>query len=161
MDPLTALGIASNIIQFIEFTARFISNATEIYHSSSGTTGELQDVSLSTNDLQSLIIRLGTPALPKSAPADDETLAALANNCRKTCAELQDLVQQVKSKVPSSKIESLRATCRALGKKAKLEAIEKKLEGYRSQILSHVLIMLKYVLIRISHSFMIVHLTDP
>ena len=94
--------------------------------------------------------RLRTPALQTSAPEDDKKLVALAKSCRKTCAELQGLVQQVKSKKHGSKIESFRVACRALGQKGKLEAMEKRLERLRGQILSQVLIMLKCVFVRLS-----------
>ena len=38
MDPFTAIGLASNILSFIDFSAQLINGAREIYDSTSGTT---------------------------------------------------------------------------------------------------------------------------
>ena len=40
MDPLSALGLASNIIQITEFTGKLISQSKEIYRSADGTLSE-------------------------------------------------------------------------------------------------------------------------
>lgn len=36
MDPLTALGLASNIVQFVDFASKLISQSHEIYQSADG-----------------------------------------------------------------------------------------------------------------------------
>ena len=36
MDPLTALGLAANIVQFVDFTSKLISQSHEIYRSADG-----------------------------------------------------------------------------------------------------------------------------
>lgn len=36
MDPLTALSLAGNIIQFVDFGGRLLGGAGEIYHSAEG-----------------------------------------------------------------------------------------------------------------------------
>jgi hypothetical protein len=36
MDPITAIGFAANILQFIEYSAKIISAGIEIYESTSG-----------------------------------------------------------------------------------------------------------------------------
>jgi len=38
MDPFTAIGLASNILSFIDFSAQLINGAREIYDSTTGTT---------------------------------------------------------------------------------------------------------------------------
>lgn len=38
LDPLTALSIASSVIQIIDFGCRLVSETQQIYHSASGAT---------------------------------------------------------------------------------------------------------------------------
>jgi hypothetical protein len=38
MDPITAIGFAANILQFIDYSAKVISAGIEIYESTSGST---------------------------------------------------------------------------------------------------------------------------
>ncbi|KAF2250664.1 hypothetical protein BU26DRAFT_517483 [Trematosphaeria pertusa] len=61
MDGLTAVGLAANIIQFLDFCATLLSEASEVYHSASGLSQEyveLQDVA---RDLSLLVDGLITP----------------------------------------------------------------------------------------------------
>lgn len=56
MNPLTALGLAANIFQFVEFTGKLASAGYEIHHTGASTT-EL-DSRLVTNDLNRLNVNL-------------------------------------------------------------------------------------------------------
>ena len=40
MDPLTALSLAANVIQFVDFAYKLVSGSKEIYNSASGLTAE-------------------------------------------------------------------------------------------------------------------------
>ena len=52
MDPLTALGLAANIVQFVDFTSKLLSEAHERYKS--GSTADHNDINLLTSDLETL-----------------------------------------------------------------------------------------------------------
>ncbi|KAI1746926.1 hypothetical protein F4782DRAFT_522894 [Xylaria castorea] len=41
MDPLTAVGLASNVVQFVQFTSNLIQTAVEIHRSSTGCTTDV------------------------------------------------------------------------------------------------------------------------
>jgi hypothetical protein len=53
-DPMTALGLASNIIQLISFTSDIVSKSREIYKSQDGKLVEYQELEAITQTLQDL-----------------------------------------------------------------------------------------------------------
>ncbi|KAH7146154.1 hypothetical protein EDB81DRAFT_947194 [Dactylonectria macrodidyma] len=142
MDPISALGLASNIIQFIDFSSRLIKTAAEIRRSASGTTGELEDVVAIGEDLQILLRGLRTPRMPASAPEDAQRLAILANNCGSVCMELDALVKHIKRKGSTPGARSFRAAWRVMKQSGKLTSLEKRLDSYRIQILGHIVVMM-------------------
>jgi hypothetical protein len=51
MEALTAVGLASNVVQFIPLTCETLSKSREIYLSASGTTKEFDDIRIISQDL--------------------------------------------------------------------------------------------------------------
>lgn len=144
MEPLAALGLASNVLQFVDFSSNLVRDAAKVYHSTSGLPAELEDVVIITDSLDSYMGRLSPPALSPSAPADNKALIALVSSCQETCRDLKQLVENIKGKDPGSRRDSFRVAWRSLRSKGRLEELEKRLDRYRSQILSHLVYMLRY-----------------
>jgi hypothetical protein len=57
MDPITALSIAGNVVQFISFGSDLFSKGREIYKSTTGTLSTYEQLELLTTDLRSLVIK--------------------------------------------------------------------------------------------------------
>lgn len=138
MDPFSALGLAGNIITFIDFSSKLVSAASKVHQSVSGLPEDLEDAAAVTKSLQALLDRLPATIPPPSASASDRALAELTINCRKTCVELQKLVQIVKGKGSSSRADSFRVAWRGSRQKGKLRDLEKRLDSYRSFIMDHI-----------------------
>jgi hypothetical protein len=51
MDPLSALGLAGNIVQFIDFGSKLVCKGRQIYKSSDGALEQHVDLEATTNDL--------------------------------------------------------------------------------------------------------------
>jgi hypothetical protein len=58
MDPLSALSLAGNIVQFVDFGLKLLSGAVELYKSPSGTLAAHHELELVTTDLSALVIKL-------------------------------------------------------------------------------------------------------
>ena len=58
MDPLTALSLAGTIVQFVDFGRTLITDARDLYTSSSGTLTANEELELVTADLQALVLQL-------------------------------------------------------------------------------------------------------
>ncbi|KAF6790389.1 hypothetical protein CSOJ01_14546, partial [Colletotrichum sojae] len=117
-----------------------VRGASNVYQSASGLPAELQDVAAITESLGLHMNKLAPPpAVDHAQDAGSDALVELANGCRKTCAELQQVMEKIRGKKPGSRRDSLRVAWRALRQKEKLEELEKRLDRYRSQILTQLL----------------------
>ena len=58
MDPLSAIGLASNVVQFVDFASRLISTGTEVYESVSGVTDRTLELERIYKNLSSFSLKL-------------------------------------------------------------------------------------------------------
>ncbi|KAL9082858.1 MAG: hypothetical protein Q9165_008757 [Trypethelium subeluteriae] len=141
MDPLSAIGLAGNIIAFVEFTSKLVSGAYEIYLSTARMMDEHADLARLIEDVHAMTRRLDYRAGP--AVTDDETaLISLAKKCRTLSEDLIRALKRLQTKQPMSKLESFRVAWRATREKGNLESLEKRIDRYRRQILDRIVIMI-------------------
>ena len=142
MEPLSAIGIAGSIINFVDFTSKLISGTYEIYSSSAGATDEHADLAKVIEDVLDVTRRLSYSTRP--AMTDDETaLLGLVSNCRELSQELVQVLKRLQTKNPKSKSESIRVALRSVCGKGKLESLENRIDKYRRQILDRTIIMMR------------------
>lgn len=143
MDPLTAIGLASNVLQFIEFSYKIISGVNEIRSSETGMTPENERLSVMVEDLNSV-----TQNLLTSAPAKTENerqLNVLAANCHELSEELYQLLRRLRAGNKNSKWEGLMVKWHSVRKEKDIDAIERRLHGYQSQIMIRLQVMFRFV----------------
>ena len=84
MDPLSALSLAANVLQFVEFTTKILAVGHEIYQS--GTSSANANLELVTKDIHSLGAKLKTTALPEGLPKvlteDDQVGSSVLDGLR-------------------------------------------------------------------------------
>jgi hypothetical protein len=78
MDPVTALALAGNILQFVDYGHKLLARAGELYRSTAGSLAVNDQIELVTTDLQTLISKLRL-----SFPSDD----ASDDKCEKRCED--------------------------------------------------------------------------
>ena len=112
MEPLTALSVATSVIQFVDFGSKLLSNSRKLYKSADGVLQENLDTEVLTNDLQKLLLGLQRK-LPEHRPlprqSDSSTIrdiendAALDDLCRRSVEIAEELLRRLdKLKVPST-----------------------------------------------------------
>lgn len=79
MDPLAALGLAANIVQFFDFARELFSEPREIYHSAYSASAENEFLEFLTTDLNLLTKKL------QNAPA---TAGSELKNIALKCQEI-------------------------------------------------------------------------
>ncbi|RSM10963.1 hypothetical protein CEP52_003201 [Fusarium oligoseptatum] len=102
MEPLAAVALAGNVLQFAEFVGRLFKNASKIYESASG---------LTPNDLhiQDICDKLGsfsgqlqvTSSTPNAQP--DKDLQACVAACKKDCDDLLSIMKALATKKGKSR----------------------------------------------------------
>lgn len=147
MDPLSALGLASAILQIVDFSSKLISGATEIYSSASGTTAEFEDSDRSIESLRSLTRRLDVPTPVGSLSSEDHNLLQIKRGCEQLSQEIQSIISSSKTKKRESKSASLVASFKAMRRKGKLKSLEERLDRYRAQAQEYLWATMRYIMI--------------
>ena len=141
MDSFTAIGLAANVIQLVDFGARLLSGAHEIYHSTTGQLVEhveLLDIAESLSRLSENIL----PALldPQSRYTDEKEIRSIAVAAKAVADELVAVIQNLKlTDGPKRKWRSFRQALATLWNKDKIENLQSRLERLRSQLSTQIL----------------------
>ncbi|KAJ9616952.1 hypothetical protein H2200_000672 [Cladophialophora chaetospira] len=143
LDPVSTIGLAANILQFIDFSCGIIRDAKEMYRSNHGSKSglvELQGVAESLARLSSTFIEdspVESADVKQSAKREIHTLAAL---CKAIADELIATIQSLQVREGSHrKWQSFRQALNTVWKKDKIVSLEKRLEMARSHLSSHIL----------------------
>ncbi|KAE9367301.1 hypothetical protein N431DRAFT_494351 [Stipitochalara longipes BDJ] len=129
LDPLIALSLVGNIIQFIDFAAKAVSKCRGIHKSVDGVLPDDQELELVASDLARLSKRLEEEHWPKRETADEKSLHDLSNASIKIANELLDRVtkHRVADGAPHRKWKSFRDAFEKVWTKKELEALAARL----------------------------------
>ncbi|GFN19674.1 uncharacterized protein AtWU_09479 [Aspergillus tubingensis] len=127
MDPLTAVGLASNIISFVDFTTQVISRCEELYRSASGATAE----NLELEDLATNIRRL---AEETQSTKEDEILKSLSSQCISVSDELIALLNSVKVKSDRRGWASIHQALKSVWKQSDIDDLQQRLNQIQAQL---------------------------
>lgn len=143
MEALTALSLASNIVQFIDFSNKIIKGAKEIHDSATGTLSETESLEDVVKEMQSLSLRLDPPTTGNQNE-DERAFRRLAGECRILCTQLLDLINSIKPNNPKSKRQSIRAAIRETWSKKERIELERRLNSCRDQLELQLTFLMKY-----------------
>jgi hypothetical protein len=92
LDPFTVIGLAGNIVQFIDFSLKIVSKASEIRQSADGVLSENFDLEIVTKDLVAINARLGdslqAPRVANDLTQEQRRLDDLRRHCAEVAYEL-------------------------------------------------------------------------
>ena len=141
MDPLTALGLASNVIQVVDFSIRLVSKGVEIYKD--GSLAENVDAEEITQSLKGLNGKLQRSIQDSKCGGplseEDQSLMGLCANCESVANQLLTRLGQIKVTGKHRKWKSVRQAL----KKDEVEELARRLGMYRSEINLNVTVSLR------------------
>ncbi|KAF5012482.1 hypothetical protein FDECE_1472 [Fusarium decemcellulare] len=142
MDPFAAIGLAGNIIAFVDFGFKVVNAAREFKESASGSTAENEHLEFLTTQIQGLTLTLQTDELAPDMTLDEQLLNNLVKECQSLSEDLLKLLHtlQVKSPNKKSRREAFGAVFRNLRKKDDKDDLVIRLERCKQQLhlqLSH------------------------
>lgn len=149
MDPLSALGLASNIIQVVDFGSRLVFKGREIYGSVDGATAVNRELESITTDLNRVCAELIAPEryINKEQASEPEVaLIALSRSCQTLGEELLSVLRKLKVKGRHQQWDTARQALRSVWKESKICGYEKRLGEYRSQITTSLISILRQVI---------------
>ena len=144
LDPLTALSLASAIVQFVDFGCKLLSQSQELYHSADGAL----KANITTEEITLDVIALSHSLRKKEVSAHDVALGKLVDSCEREAEELLRILADLRlPQDGATKWDIFRKAIRSVRKKGKIEEIEGRLGKIQRQVNSRLLFMLKYAFI--------------
>ena len=148
MDPLSAFGLACNVIQVVDFSTKVLVRCHELCKN--GVSSEFREIESMVKNLIDLSTELKPSSgvlNPKSISQlyhDDQDLRKLAQQCSETATELIAELQKLSIKSRRRKWDVVRKTVKVFWKKSTIEDTQRRLEQYRRTLDTRVLINLRY-----------------
>lgn len=148
LDPLTALSLAGNIIQFVDFSTKLVVKGREQYKSADGASVGDAELEAIAKDLQGVNHRLTSSlqiAHARTLTASDEALHKLSEQCSSVAEELIHILDKLKVHGTSNRRwKSFRKALKSLMKKEEVDAIAKRLQHFRDELNIHILVSMRY-----------------
>ncbi|KAJ4179669.1 hypothetical protein NW767_014574 [Fusarium falciforme] len=132
MDPVSAVGLASSIITFIEFGSKLLKGAKEIRDSANDSLKKNESREVIAEAMKEAVAKLKTPD-PVRIPLEQQKLCDLAVKCSDLSNRILELLQKIKPK-NKMRLRVYRASYRAWRKEDEIRVLEESLRDCRSQL---------------------------
>lgn len=141
MDPLSAIGLVSSVITFIDFGYEITSAAREVRSSATGTTAVNNHVDFLNTRMEAVATDLAAAKSNQgSMSADARRLTELADKCLELSNDLKKLLDKLRANNPKSKRQVFTAIVQNVTKKDQKRDLEGRLDQCRQLLhlqLSH------------------------
>lgn len=145
MEALAAVGLTSNILQFIDYGYKAVKLAKELHESSHESTQSNAEATFVAQEMRELGLKL-TKDLPTADLTDDEDrLCQLAERCNLLSNKLLLLLESLKRGRSRRKFETIRAAFRNLRKRKERDQLQADLDNCRAQLNIQIAHMSRYV----------------
>ncbi|KAL9049000.1 MAG: hypothetical protein Q9162_007442, partial [Coniocarpon cinnabarinum] len=146
-EALAALGLASNIVQFIDFGLKTTSEIKEIYSSASGLTSEittLNDIATEHRKTVASLQKSTDDNGPRLSQEDIE-LKTLATKTVITARKLEDIIDPLRTHNAKPRVrDAVTKGWKSWRSKDKLETVTKELQSYKSVLDTRLLINVRF-----------------
>lgn len=134
MDPLSSVGLASNILQFVEFSVKLVGKGVEIYWSANGAPVQHADLRASLDNLRELAAPFRQRKnLRLSRDPDEIRIVQTAIACNEIAHDLEDALDGLVA-TPHSMASSVLKALQSVWEQGKIDYMVGRLEGYRSDL---------------------------
>ena len=131
MEPLTTIGLISNIVSFVDWGTRVVRGTLEIYNSASGASASHQAQETLVRETRDFIIKLD---IPKGPWEEDRRLRLLADECQSLAQAILDKLQIIKPAASRSKVSAFWSALKSDGARNGLDLLEDRLDRCRNQL---------------------------
>lgn len=149
MDPSSAVGVASAVVQFVDFSSKLIWGTIKIYRAKQENRRGGEDY----DDLQDLTeslvgindrIRLELSGLNEATMSgNDQVVAKLCRECNQIAEELLSALKRLKSGSRNQAWASFVQALRTVWSESEIESLKKTLDSFRTQISMHTLVSVR------------------
>lgn len=151
MEPLSALSLASAVIQIVDFSSKVIARTREAYLSADGTTQEtvhLEDAIANLDELMvginpSISWRHGTGAISERSP--DHQLLQFAEESHRIAVDLRMVLDKVRLDQNGGRRNPLDQGFRSVLEQNNISALKNRLDEIRKQVDTTLLVSIRYL----------------
>lgn len=143
MDPLTAFGLAANVLAFVDFTAKVVGKANAIRKSSQKLSPEDSQVSDITRRLQSFAFDFGQSPVHAGSSGDshgDKQLQDICRECSNIADELLSRLSRLAITGKISRFKSYRQALKSVWDGRTIDNLFQRLELFRGEINTYLLV---------------------
>ena len=158
MDPLSALSLAGNVIQFVDFGSKLLGKAGELYRSPVGSLAIHDELLLITTDLQALVatLRQSIPSL-NSIDSSDQTHNDSWSSFRKICDEAAKVADELVARLSRltikdgkyRKLRSIQQAVESLWSEKEITVLLQRLSGLREALESRIIFSIRLEVLNI------------
>jgi hypothetical protein len=145
MDPLTAIGLAGNLLQFIELATKIISKGNRIRQSADGLLEEYHDLEIVTRDL--LVLQAKLKPVPDAADNfhsdEDREMNDLLDASNELASKLLTRLNMAKAQGRYRGWKSLRQALKSVTSKDEVEDMARRLSTFRDEFQTRILVSLR------------------
>jgi hypothetical protein len=145
MEPLSALSIASAVIQIVEFSAKVISRTKEVYDSPEKATEETALLENATENLRELMEELSKRrnVRPHNSSNADDQLIHLAKQSDEIAKVVCEAVDDIRLRTDGSQRTALSQGLRSVLGQKKISSLTARLDQMRKQVDTALLVSLR------------------
>jgi hypothetical protein len=134
MEAVTAIGLASNIIQFIDVGYKVLKAAKELRASGKEASRHNTRLEFVTGEMKQFSLSIEQDALANGMTDDMKALLRLSSECQQCSDELLALLDKLKNRRSSSMLHSLRAAFRDARKHNEKAHLQENLNNLQKQM---------------------------
>ena len=143
LEVLAAVGLAGNIVQFIDFGTNLLAEAREIHQSATGSSATNVELETIAARLRHLAASLST-STPDPGPIVGQQLRNLADEATAITDELLEAIEEVKLRGSKSSFKTFAHALQHIGKNKKIAKLGGKLARMQGQLNTHLLALMRY-----------------
>jgi hypothetical protein len=138
LDPWTAMGLAGNIVQFVDFGCKLISETRTIYKSKAGASERTRNLETITADLEQLCDGLAI-SVSRGTTMVDENLRRIAFECQEVAKELRTVLLTLHIDGKETVWSSFIVAVQEIWTKDRVTSLASRLDALQGQLNTHIL----------------------
>jgi hypothetical protein len=151
MEPLAAIGLASNILQMVDFTKKLISQTREIHTSTTGALDIHEGLQASSRNLSELTSSIqGKSSILKFVPSKNFHKSTPERRLWILCQETEDITNDIQNAIErisgdtTTIWKSTRQAFRSIRSEKEMEALKERLDRIYQEVNSAILFSIRY-----------------
>jgi hypothetical protein len=148
MDPVSALSVASSVIQIVDFSAKLFSHIYEVYESESGGTAEHTLIKRETEQVRILNGHLTRAVDPGKLERDltplEIEVVSLARECDDAAVQLTEKLESVSLDTQKGKAwAAVRSAVKSVWRQRDIDRLRQRLDSCRQLLTTSILVQLQ------------------